>query len=360
MEKDIIALLALGKLPVMAVDSTILPHLVVPVYRAIEYLFGRGEHAPLKYSIIWKIAQAKYNATEEVREFLKAMESHELEPTVLDCVCQSLILKKISTLTLEQLATGQSDFDSLRKLLSVTTTVSSFISDITPPQKTSRTYKVKTGIPELDEVIGGVNDELVIVGARPKNGKSNFFFNMVHRNSEKKVMYLSCADYDKEEAIENLNDIDPAICRRNNVVLVDFTSFAATVMDVEGAVSSIRPDIAIVDRSEKLMPLRRRKEQRLEFADICDSLRRIAKRYGCPVFTDSQLNDAEQERNQKAGRQAITYSRMAEDHTQRAAVLDLFFGLQRGKGTSWVNVQGRRKGLPKEIEIHTDEMGRYI
>ena len=78
------------------------------------------------------------------------------------------------------------------------------------------------------------------------------------------------------------------------------------------------------------------------------------------MFTDSQINDSEQAYNQKTGRQAITYSRMAEDHTQRAAVLDLFFGLQRGKGISWLNVQGRRKGLPKEIEIHTDEMGRYI
>ena len=120
----------MGKLPMVAVDSTILSHLVLPVYRAIDYMFSRGEIAPLKWSTIWKIAQAKYNATEEVREFLKAMEGYVLEPVVLDSVCQSLILKKISTLTLEQLATGQPDFDSLRKLLSVSTTINSHIHDI--------------------------------------------------------------------------------------------------------------------------------------------------------------------------------------------------------------------------------------
>lgn len=359
MEHEIIRLLLAGKLPMEAVEPNLFPSHLGAVLKAVSFAIQRGDSFPLKPGQVWKIAQVRFNAGTEVHEFLKDVDSLETTPAVLESVCHNLLLRKLSALTTEQLATGEVDFDRLRKLLNVTDSKTEYIFNVHKPKQEVRDFILKTGIPALDRVIGGLNNELAIVAARPKHGKSNFFFNVIANNPNSRIVYITIADYGYDEVCANLEDIDPAICERDNLKIVDYTPFAATVNDVESAVADVRPAMVIVDRSEKLTPLRRRKEQRLEFADITDALRRIAKKYLCPILTDAQLSDGGNEALRQ-GRPATGYNRMAEDRTQRAAILDLFFGLYRGKTSVWITVQGRRKGLPQEVEIPTDTEGRYL
>lgn len=292
-----------------------------------------------------------------MRDFLKGIDGLQTTTGVLESVCHNLVLRKAASLITDQLATGQVDLESIKKLLNVTVDRTEHTFKVCDIIEVKEAYLCQTGILPIDVAIGGLNAEFCVVAARPKSGKSNFFFNLIHRNPECRITYITVADYGKSDVVKNLKDIDPAIIRRTNLTIVDFNGFSATVSDVEAAIADTKPEMVVVDRSEKLMPLRRRKDQRMEFADIGDALRRMAKKYGCPVWTDAQLS-ATLEKG--GGRPDVSYGRMAEDKTQRAAVLDLYFGLHRGRSCTWMTIQGRRKGLPQEIEIQTDPDGRYL
>jgi len=357
MEQEIVYLLLQGRLPMRAVDTVLLPPHLKPLLQAIEFAMQQGDPFPLKPVHVWKIAQAQFHAQPPARDFLKALDNLQTTTGVLESVCHNLVLRKASSLITDQLSTGQVDLESIKKLLNVVADRTEHTFKICDIVEAQEEYLSKTNIFAIDEVIGGLNAEFCVVAARPKAGKSNFFFNLIHRNAEKRITYVTVADYGKSDVVKNLKDIDRAIVQRTNLTIVDFNGFSATVNDVESAIADTKPDIAIVDRSEKLTPLRRRKDQRMEFADIGDALRRIAKKYICPVWTDAQLSATHEK---EAGRPDVSYGRMAEDKTQRAAILDLYFGLHRGKTCTWMTIQGRRKGLPQEIEIQTDTDGRYL
>lgn len=236
------------------------------------------------------------------------------------------------------------------------------------PKTAAEVYKVHTGIEAIDRLITGLGSELVIVSARPKSGKSTFLINLVCRQAiDTKVLYMTVADYGYDEICSIIQQINPATLGHNNLFIVDFTRFAATVSDVEAAIKEVQPDLCIVDRAEKLSPIGgkkgARREERSEVGEIFDVLRTFAKKYDCPVVVDAQYSGTGEEFARKYGR--MTSEFMSEDRTKRQAVMDLWIGLRRQpEGDGWkvqLFLEGRRQGsrLPASVEIHTNSVGRY-
>lgn len=348
-----------GKLPLDAVDTTLFPPHVAVVYKAAAYCNERGESFPLSPKYVWQVAQQRYLAKDDTEKFLRAVQEYQPHGPLLDSIRDALILRKLVQQTTEQLAKGEYNLDKLRQMLTVTSEHEQFVSRIAAPKQEKERYLVRTGISPLDAIIGGFKAELAVVAARPKHGKSTFFFNIICNTPAVPTVYVTIADYGKDDVQELLYTMDPTVVERDNLRIADFTSFSATLADVEGVIAEYRPALVIVDRAEKLLPPRQRKESWLEKGAIAEALRRLAKRYTCPVLTDSQIN-AEGEHTAMRTKRRVDYTMMAGDHTERAAVMDLFFGLFRSERSVFVNIQGRRRGLPQLIELQTDESGRYI
>lgn len=356
--EEIFYLVLNGKLPVAAVDQTLLPPWSAAIFRAVEYLGSRGHLPPYPLKDVQKLAIHRFRASKEAVEFLKEFKSYTPIQATLESIQQQLLLQRVVQRATEQLATGGYDLLEISRLLDASSPVEECIKPVKPVRVEEKTYLLKTGISTLDDVIGGVNAELVIVSARPKAGKSNFFWNVIQRNPDVKTVYITVADYDYTDLCELLTILDPAITERKNLWIADLTMFSATVLDVENVIQSLRPECVIVDRAEKLTPLRKRKEARQELGEIFDTLRRFAKKYSVPVFVDSQLSASGTEYEQKKEITSPDY--MAEDRTNRYAILDLFIGLRRKSHGVVLTLYGRRKGLPRTVEIPTDLVGRYL
>lgn len=187
---------------------------------------------------------------------------------------------------------------------------------------------------------------------------SNFMVNLVCLSPAKTFLYVTVADYGYDDLCQVMADCVPSVVKRTNVHIADFTSFGATVVDVETVIREVKPDIVIVDRAEKLVPLVKAREPRWELAKIFETLRQYAKRYHVPVFVDAQQSDAGSEWTRKTDQ--VSPDSMAEDKTGRFAMLDLFIGLQRKAHVVKLHIVGRRKSLPADVEVQTNAMGRYL
>lgn len=356
MEKDILYLLCQGKLPIAAVELALLPGYVSPAIKSIQWCFERGEQPPLSPKHVWKIAQVRYSAKEETELLLKSVAEMKPDKPLLESVCNSLVLKSALQKISKQLADGEYNIEEIRKLIDVNG-VDARVRPVSLPEG-KKEYPIKSGITRLDKAVGGFSNELIIVAARPKQGKSNFFANVIAKSPGTRILYITVADYDYNDFMWVLAQLNTAICQRDNLFVSDLTGFSASIVDVEAAIRDSKPQLVIVDRAEKLTPLRKRKDIRLEVGEIFDTLRRIAKKYEITVFTDSQIS-AEGEYHTLHNQKRVSYSSMAEDRTNRAAVMDLFIGLHREGRATFLTVVGRRPGLPVLIEQPTDAIGRY-
>lgn len=364
MEKELLYLVIQGKLPLEAVDSTQLSPNAVIAYNTIKFILSRGDVAPLDLQKIIAVARQKYKPNKEALEFFKLLNVDKPYGPLLETVRDWSVVQRLATLATEQLVSGEYNIDALGKLLTVggAGAVEQFIQPIKKPKAgIDKTFKLQTGISAIDRVIGGLNDELVIVSGRPKAGKSNFFVNLLANNPKVNSLYITVTDYDYDDLCNVMARNDSSLCTRKNLIIADFTGFSATVADVEQAIARVNPQLVICDRAEELTPLRRTREPRWEIKQTFVQLRRLAKKYGCTLFTDAQQS-AEGEKDAAKDRGLASPSNMAEDKTQRLAALDLFIGLYRKAQIreTIFNIHGRRPGLPQNVVVKTDSVGRYL
>lgn len=367
---EMFVLLARGQIPPEACAAEYKPPPVESAFRAAYHVMRKGAEFPLDLTVVGKIAIAQYQGTDDTLQFLEEAGTAQ-SGVVLESVQQSMVLRHLQDLVTEQLGTGQFDFDRLRQLLDVPVDKSDHVALVSSPSEDEFVTDFLV-IPQWPRKIlryfGGFKDELVYVAARPKHGKSTFFANLIWATPQYRTVYVTVADYGRKDFEKILYRTDPAIVNRDNLWIVDYTAAAVGVRDVEGVVQELKPELVIVDRSEKMYPLG--KVQRGTggydpgLVDIADGLRRLAKRYTVPVLTDSQLADRELRQDgvyETMDDHRITFSRMAADRTGRAAILDLFLGLHRVDHGVYISVEGRRQGypLPGIVHVVTDDFGRY-
>lgn len=358
---DMFYLLTQGRLPLAAVDPTVLPNSLTPVYRAFEYIMSKPHAFPLSVDDVAAIAKSRFHIKDSAAELLKALSVYTPSAAKVESVQQSILLRRIADRVSEQLASGKYNLSELGALSSHVTSLgaSALVRQVGSPDEIEQSsVSYLTGIPQIDELVGPVHDELVVVSARPKNGKSNFFVNLVCLSPKRSFLYITVLDYGYNDLCQVLADCEPSAVKRKNVYIADFTSFAATVVDVEAVVREVQPDVVIVDRAEELAPLAKARERRWEVKSIFDSLRRMAKKYKVPVFVDAQQSKEGGVSARSDG--VVSPDNMAEDTTGRLAVLDLFFGLRRANNTVKLHIFGRRKSLPGNVELRTNNMGRYL
>jgi hypothetical protein len=362
LEKELLHLAINGELPIEGVDSLAFTPAGLPLYNTVAYMLKRGDKPPLNYEHIKKICQTKYDPKKDTFDLLEEVASYVPEPTVLETIHQHSILRRLMDESSNQLATGVYDLSVFQKYLDMggSGVVDDYIKTVAPPEHgVDATYMMQTNIPQLDALVKGLNDELVIVAARPKHGKSNFFVNLVNRNPDKRVLYITVADYGYADVCNISARLNPDLARRDNYIIADFNSFGATVVDIESAIKKVMPDLLIVDRAEELEPIKRSRETRWDLKAIFKRLRQLAKLYKIPVFTDSQVS-AQNIKETADKKFMVTPADLAEDRTQRQAYMDLFIGLWRRMGEIQLDVFGRRPGLPENIFIRTDPEGRYL
>lgn len=198
---------------------------------------------------------------------------------------------------------------------------------------------------------------------------SNFLVNITARQpADKKVLYITIADYGFSEIQYLLNVVDPKIKQRmkSNLRIADLNSMRVTINDIEQCIQEAEPVLTIVDRAEMMEPPRHFSDRtQREQGAIFSSLRQLAKRYNTCVIADAQYSSFGSERLRSANIPFMCSEFMSEDRTQRQAVMDLWFGLHRsvnadGSSEMWVFMEGRRQGrLPAIAKILTNELGVY-
>lgn len=359
---DLFYLLSIGRLPLSAVDPAQLPNMLTPVYRAFEYVLSKPHVLPLNVREVEKVARTRFHAKADAVELFGQLHHYRPAASTIESVQQSLLLRKIQETVSAQLATGKYNLTEISQYTSAVVSfgAASLVRPVAAPTSLSEVGQVKylTGIGPLDAVLHGVHDELVIVCARPKNGKSNFLVNLVCLSPKKSFLYVTVADYGYAELCQVMYECDPAVTKRKNVHIADFTMFGATVVDVESVIREVVPDVVIVDRAEELAPITKAREQRWEVKAIFKTLRQLAKKYKVPLFVDAQQSEAGAQHMKQTGEVSPDF--MAEDKTGRLATLDLFIGLQRRAGKVKLSVHGRRKSLPAQVEVRTSPVGRFL
>ena len=366
---DVVHLLLTGQLAVSAVAGSRFGDLI-PVVKAVRHMLGKGELFPLSPERVWDVAGMKYNAPSAIKDVL--YDTLKVQDKVrLEVVQQRLTLESVAEVTSAMIQDGTYE---PRKVLQL---FDSSIIDVTVRKVTKMAREemrmlCRTGLPEVDCIIGGLGAELCIVGARPKAGKSNFLLNVAARQPEAvTVLYVAVADYDYGDLCDLLNTIDPDVVDRGNVHICDLTGRRATPIDVERAIKQTKPKLTIIDRAEKMVVTSSREKENDQIrliGELFDEIRRYAKRYGTAIICDSQYgaddDEDEEPKMDKQGRplklRRMTASRLYGDKTMRAGTLDLFFGLRRTEGAVHLDIEGRRQGrLPASTRIEVDRLGVY-
>lgn len=141
--------------------------------------------------------------------------------------------------------------------------------------------RVKTGMPELDRVLGGglVGGSLVLVGGDPGIGKSTLLLQVCGTLSPKqKILYIS-----GEESVKQIKiRADRLSVNHRNILMVSETSF----QNVEKLIEENRPQVVILDSiqtvySEELTSAPGSVSQ---VREVTGHLMRIAKGLGMTVF----------------------------------------------------------------------------
>ncbi len=339
---------------------------IAPIVNAVEFIRGKGEEPPYQIDRVASIAEKKFNLTSQQQKLLDGFKQSKADKVVLEVVQQRLSMERLAEEATTQLASGTYNPLVIEQILdsSKSTNVPYIQPVYKPTNHTLVEIITRSGIRPIDKLIGGFGAELIIVSARVKTGKTRFLLNVAARQPPTvKMLYITVADYGARELNHILHVIDPKthVVKAKSLFIADMTSFTATLVDVESAIKKYEPTLCIIDRAEKLAPIRMLDKKRQEVGEIFEVLRQFAKRYECTVITDAQYSSEGAERQRQ--KQGMTSEFMAEDRTNRQAVMDLWFGLERlpfesGKYGWKVYIEGRRdEVLPACVEVVTDHRG---
>lgn len=366
---DYITLLLKGDLPTFVFNEKRFIKLQ-PLLQALVFLKEKGREPPYLASDVSTIAAKKYNANDNLLRMIDEASTTKTNGIVLSAVKERMIVEKLLEDLTQQLATGTFSPSLIQRYLDrAGTDATPYVKGVEKPVgPTMVEFITRSGIRALDTIIGGFGAELWIVSARIKTGKSHFLLNIAARQPASiPVLYVTVADYGWHELNWILNTIDPTTykAKKDSIKIADMTSFSASVHDVESAIKQYHPRMCIVDRAEKLSPIRYHADsKRQEVGEIYEFLRQAAKKHNCTMIADAQYSSegAQYLRSSKV----MTSEFMSEDKTQRQAVMDGWVGLQRlavdedgGKVNGWrAFLEGRRPGkLPDVVDIYTNELG---
>ncbi len=373
MNKDVslLWLLLQGQLPPSLFSEGRFHHLI-PAVQAVIYFSERGETAPYDGRRVWSVARERFNAQESLKESLQAATVLQPDRPLLRAVQERLLYEKTLDLVTKQLESGAYNPSAIVNLLEKHADADAIpIHKLALPSSDPQVrFICRTGIPHIDTVIGGVGKELIIVAAPPKNGKSNFFINMVARQPPAvDVLYITVQDYSREDLNRLINVAKPGLAKvKENLYIVDLTGYSATLNEVENVVKRTKtegvPLLTVVDRAEKLRCLGKYDNETRMYDEIFTGLRRVASRYETVVFTDSQLGYIGQDILLRDG--AISSRHIYGDHTQRQAIMDIFIGVRRNDllnpedHSVTLFMEGRRQGkLPASVTIPCNQLGVY-
>jgi DNA repair protein RadA/Sms len=141
-----------------------------------------------------------------------------------------------NTLVEEVINTDKRTFSKTASLLKQSADLE-LISDI----KQSNSTRFKTGITELDRVLGGgvVNGSVVLIGGDPGIGKSTLMLQIANRLDERKILYVSGEESGIQIKLR---------CERLNYNLKNFYVLSETSLDIINAViEKEKPDIIVID-----------------------------------------------------------------------------------------------------------------
>ncbi|MFA5403646.1 MAG: DNA repair protein RadA [Ignavibacteria bacterium] len=150
------------------------------------------------------------------------------------------------------------------------------ISDI----KNSGETRVKTGIEELDRVLGGgiVNGSVILIGGDPGIGKSTLMLQIADKLEGKKILYVS-----GEESAMQIK----LRCERLNYDLKNFLILSETDLEIISAViENERPDIIVVDSIQTVYrpEIESSPGTISQLRESTSLLIKIAKKYNIPTF----------------------------------------------------------------------------
>lgn len=351
--KDVLLLhmLLQGELPIQVFTEQRFLHLR-PVVQAVAELLSRGESPPHNPKRVWDIASVQFNAPTSLEEKLKEARYVQPDPIIAQVLQKRLLWEKAGDIIAQQIGTGKYDQYAITQMFERTQTVNILpVRKLTRPAVEVETYRVSSHIRPLDRIIGGFNNELVIVAAPPKQGKSTFFFNLTSRQPlSVTVLYITIADYGYDDINKLMNSIHPGMFLQDPLFFIaDLTAYDATLYDVEQKIKECKPQkddapyIVVVDRAEKLKPMGRGIEGPALSEEIFSGLRRFAKRYNATIFTDSQIGMDGIEQIQDT--QQVSSYYMYGDRTIRQSYMDIFIGVLRDENEVTLFLEGRRQEI---------------
>lgn len=171
---------------------------------------------------------------------------------------------------------------------------------------------IKTGLTNLDRIVGFTRKALVTFGARTSKGKSAFLLKLSYLFAKNglKVLFVS-AEMTRTELMDRLMAIKTSVplwtIRKQNVK-DEMGKMTAAVSELSGlplhieeggkftmarimaAVETVRPDVLAVDYIQRFTPPGKTDTRAAFFSDIANGLKSLAMEKNILVLTASQLN----------------------------------------------------------------------
>jgi len=146
--------------------------------------------------------------------------------------------------------------------------------------KSSNETRYKTGIEELDRVLGGgiVNGSVILIGGDPGIGKSTLMLQIADKLNGKKILYVS----GEESALQI-----KLRCERLNYDLQNFLILSETDLEIISAViENEKPDIIVVDSIQTVYrpEIESSPGTITQLRESTSLLIKIAKQYNIPIF----------------------------------------------------------------------------
>jgi replicative DNA helicase len=239
-----------------------------------------------------------------------------------------------------------------------------------------------TGLRDLDRKVRVLSDSLIVVGARPSQGKSAFGISVIANNLLLgKMPALWSMEMNDETTIyrlvsifsgvpfefivkgwEALNEDQSRKVRAAYDQLRNFKTHKhwlscqgrASVNQLRDWLDLVRPDFGVVDYGQLMNATKKRSSRREELGDITGDLRELVTESGIPLFVLAQLNrnsDEDKQPKMKHIRESGTFEQDATD-------VILIDRPESGSNPEPVKRGYRDPNTGKDLELVSEEAGR--
>lgn len=203
---------------------------------------------------------------------------------------------------------------------------------------------MSTGLRDIDRQVQIMSDSLVIIAARPSQGKTALALSIIVANLQmgnrpafcsmemndttiikRLVSMLSGVEFSRiNRGWNNLKEDEARLVRAAWDQVMSFPvdkhwlncSGRATVNQVSEWMDIVRPDFAVLDYGQLMEPTKKRQSRREELGDITGDLRQLANDSRTPIFLLAQLNrgaDEDHQPKMKHIKDSATFEQDATD-----------------------------------------------